>query len=89
MWRAFFLAIGFYVILVGVQCLGVESVTLRIHDEVAAGYVSAFRVRRSKTGPLATDHAAAVGPLDIAFHRCRHVSLLDHHHPVVWGRRVS
>ncbi len=32
MWRAFFLAIGFFLIILGVECLGVERVTLKIHD---------------------------------------------------------
>ena len=53
MWRAFFLAIGFYVILVGFQCLGVETVTLRIHDE-APQDVFSF---------LGTDAEAKLGPL--------------------------
>ncbi|MCE5266309.1 MAG: hypothetical protein LLG00_00280 [Planctomycetaceae bacterium] len=33
MWRAFFLAIGFFVILLGVECLGVERMTLTVHDD--------------------------------------------------------
>ena len=32
MWRALFLAIGFFVILLGVECLGVDKVSLRIHE---------------------------------------------------------
>ena len=32
MWRALFLAIGIYVMLVGVECLGVETVTLKKHE---------------------------------------------------------
>jgi hypothetical protein len=32
MWRAFFLAIGFFLVILGVECLGVERVTLRIKD---------------------------------------------------------
>ena len=33
MWRAFFLAIGFFLILLGVQCLGVEKVNLKARGE--------------------------------------------------------
>jgi len=36
MWRAFFLAIGFFLIILGVECLGVERVSLKIHDKPAA-----------------------------------------------------
>jgi len=32
MWRAFFLAIGFFLMILGVQCLGVERVTLKMRD---------------------------------------------------------
>jgi hypothetical protein len=33
MWRAFFLAIGLYLIIFGVECLAVERVYLRVQDE--------------------------------------------------------
>jgi hypothetical protein len=33
MWRAFFLAIGFAVMILGIECLGVERVTLKMHDD--------------------------------------------------------
>ena len=36
MCRAFFLAVGISLVILGVECLGVESVTLRIHDKPAA-----------------------------------------------------
>lgn len=36
MWRAFFLAIGFFLMLLGVQCLGVEKVNLRIREKPPA-----------------------------------------------------
>lgn len=32
MWRAFFLAIGIYLMIFGLECLGVEKVTLKMHD---------------------------------------------------------
>jgi hypothetical protein len=32
MWRALFLAIGFFVMLLGVECLGVDKANLRIHE---------------------------------------------------------
>ena len=32
MWRAFFLAIGVFLMLLGVQCLGVEKVNLKMRD---------------------------------------------------------
>jgi hypothetical protein len=35
MWRALFLAVGFFVIVLGVECLGVEKVSLKLHDDPA------------------------------------------------------
>ncbi len=36
MWRAFFLAIGVFLVILGVQCLGVERAQLRIHERPPA-----------------------------------------------------
>ncbi len=33
MWRALFLAIGFFVMILGVECLGVERVSLKMRDD--------------------------------------------------------
>jgi hypothetical protein len=33
MWRALFLAVGFFAMILGVECLGVERITLKIHDD--------------------------------------------------------
>ena len=41
MWRAFFLAVGFFVMILGVECLGVERVSLKMRDEPPAA-VSPF-----------------------------------------------
>ena len=35
MWRALFLAIGFFVMIVGVECLGIDKVSLKLHQEPA------------------------------------------------------
>ena len=32
MWRAFFLAIGVYLVLLGAQCLGIEKLTLNLRE---------------------------------------------------------
>jgi len=32
MWRAFFLGIGIFVLILGMECLAVDTVRLRIHD---------------------------------------------------------
>jgi hypothetical protein len=32
MWRAFFLAIGFFIIILGVECLGVERIRLKLRE---------------------------------------------------------
>jgi hypothetical protein len=32
MWRSFFLAIGIFLIILGVECLGVETVNLRMRE---------------------------------------------------------
>ncbi len=36
MWRAMFLAVGFFLMILGVECLGVESVRLKIREEPPA-----------------------------------------------------
>jgi hypothetical protein len=36
MWRAFFLAIGFFVMILGVECLGVERVHLKVREDPPA-----------------------------------------------------
>jgi hypothetical protein len=36
MWRAFFLAIGVFLVILGVECLGVERVCLRVHEKPPA-----------------------------------------------------
>jgi hypothetical protein len=36
MWRSLFLAIGVFLIVLGIQCLGVAQFTLKIRDESAA-----------------------------------------------------
>jgi hypothetical protein len=36
MWRAFFLAIGIFLVILGIECLAVEKVYLKIHDEPQA-----------------------------------------------------
>jgi hypothetical protein len=36
MWRAFFLAVGFFLMILGAQCLAVDRVSLKIHDEPPA-----------------------------------------------------
>jgi len=35
MWRAFFLAAGVFLVLLGAQCLGVEKFVLKSHESVA------------------------------------------------------
>lgn len=32
MWRSLFLAVGFFIIILGVECLGVERVSLKLRD---------------------------------------------------------
>ncbi|MCS7306795.1 MAG: hypothetical protein NZ602_17005 [Thermoguttaceae bacterium] len=32
MWRAFFQAVGIFLFILGVECLGIEQAVLRIHD---------------------------------------------------------
>jgi hypothetical protein len=36
MWRAFFLAIGFFLMVLGVECLGVEQMTMKMRDKPPA-----------------------------------------------------
>lgn len=50
MWRAFFLAIGFFVMILGVECLGVERVSLKMRDAPPAP-VSPFDLEAREGGP--------------------------------------
>jgi hypothetical protein len=47
MWRAFFLAIGVYMILFGLQCMTVDRVVLKFHDAPPA----ANGLGEAKAGP--------------------------------------
>ena len=49
MWRSFFLAVGIYLILFGVQCLAVDRVYLRLHDDPPPP--SAFQLTTVTEGP--------------------------------------
>jgi hypothetical protein len=52
MWRAFFLAIGVSLVILGVECLGVETVNLRIREPAVQ---SAFPFgNEAKLGPQET-----------------------------------
>ncbi|MBN1591144.1 MAG: hypothetical protein JW888_16640 [Pirellulales bacterium] len=56
MWRAFFLAIGITLCIVGVECLGLERVVLKIHEpppKVAADPYS-FAPKTPGPGPRRT-----------------------------------
>ncbi len=52
MWRALFLAIGIYLMLVGVECLGVETVTLKTREAPPAP-VSPFDTTPKVGAPMA------------------------------------
>ncbi len=49
MWRAFFLAIGLFLIIFGLECLAVERIHLRIHDDPPPS--SGLFDSEAKTGP--------------------------------------
>jgi hypothetical protein len=51
MWRAFFLAIGFFLIVLGVECLGVERMSLKIHESPPAP-VSPFDLEQKVGGAM-------------------------------------
>ena len=36
MWRALFLAVGFFIMILGVECLGVERIKLKVHEDPPA-----------------------------------------------------
>ena len=50
MWRAFFLAVGIFLIILGLQCLGIDRALLKIHDDPPAAAVWPFDAQ-SKVGP--------------------------------------
>ena len=49
MWRAFFLAVGLYLLLAGLQCLGVESATLVFRSPPPKA--TSFFEEATKVGP--------------------------------------
>ena len=53
MWRALFLAIGVYLMLLGAQCLGIGKFVLKSREPVAqqAQHIFAFRPREPQLGP--------------------------------------
>lgn len=51
MWRAFFLAIGIYMMMFGLQCLAVERVHLRLHDDPPAPVAPPPPTEPPKVGP--------------------------------------
>ena len=46
MWRAFFLAIGIYSMILGLECLAVDRVDMRMHEGGGAARPSPCRRRR-------------------------------------------
>ena len=84
MWRAMFLAIGFLLMLLGVQCLGVERMTLNIRDEPPAP-VSPFDTEAEDRHPKA-DRPPSLGTLESALLRLADVPLLLHHSTASGGR---
>ncbi|HLA85425.1 MAG TPA: hypothetical protein VJL29_11580 [Thermoguttaceae bacterium] len=55
MWRAFFLAVGITLCIVGTECLGLERVVLKLRDDppkVAAGFFDSTPA--ATTGPRKT-----------------------------------
>jgi hypothetical protein len=54
MWRAFFLAIGVSLIILGVECLGVETVNLRAHEPAPASAPLPWERERPKLGAQKT-----------------------------------
>ena len=51
MWRALFLAMGFYSVLLGIQCLGVEKFTLVLRDDPPVVDVGLLDKAPSNVGP--------------------------------------
>ena len=54
MWRAFFLAIGIYMCIVGAECLAVERFELAAAGEMEPGEPSAATLFGNAPGPMAT-----------------------------------
>jgi hypothetical protein len=60
MWRAFFLAVGVYLILLGAQCLGVEKFVLKDRQPVAQQPQQPFLFRPNQ--PQVGPHKELVPP---------------------------
>ena len=55
MWRAFFLAVGISLIILGVECLGVETVNLRVRESAPVASASQpWEQEGPKLGPQKT-----------------------------------
>jgi hypothetical protein len=54
MWRAMFVAVGFVVIVVGIECLAVDKVTLKLREEPSADTLSGLLDLEPKEGPPRT-----------------------------------
>ena len=69
MWRAFFLAIGFFVMILGVECLGVERVSLKVRDDPPR---ADFAVRYGgEGGAPEAGRSATLGPPGACWPRVR------------------
>lgn len=51
MWRALFLAVGFYLFLLGAQCLGVQKFVLRLHESPKSREPGILAKEPAKKGP--------------------------------------
>ncbi len=51
MWRAVFLAVGFYILILGVQCLGVQKYVLTIHEPPKQREPGVLAAEPSEKGP--------------------------------------
>jgi hypothetical protein len=51
MWRSFFLAVGIYLVLLGVQCLGVQKFVLKKRELIIPQPTDVFTAQETKLGP--------------------------------------
>ena len=86
MWRAFFLAIGFFVMILGVECLGVEKISLKMRDDPPPPIVLRDRAEGGRTQ---ADCPASLGALESVGLGRGDVSLLVYHPAPGVGRLAS
>ncbi len=83
MWRALFLAMGMFLIILGVQCLGVAQFTLKIREEPSPS--TSLLDSTPKLGAK-NNYTSTLGPLESYVHWCRGMPVFIYTSPTRIGK---